>query len=223
MELRLLQSLTTRKRPQSMPRLCGASHEVWSPSAPAIDGIHDESPGLASPGYGPPTGFRTLLAVCTPADLPALFHAGDAHGVSPFRAFPSLEAVAPLDARSPRAVSPTLRNRVDPKRAPRLGTRPRHGERAESQRQHREEPDSKAWHLSGVRLPQLGVSLTAGSMLSWGSSLFRASRDPDLGQLLPAILHPWTSPPRPAHASNETGAESDAGPSEYHSVRSRTC
>jgi hypothetical protein len=144
MELRLLQSLTTRRRPQTVPRPCGASHEVWSPSAPATNEIHDESPGLASPGYGPPAGFRTLLTVCTPAGLPALFHAGGTHGVFPFRAFPSREAVAPLDARSLHAVSPPLGSRVTQAPPPQPGTRPDRDEHALARRQRHAEPDSKA-------------------------------------------------------------------------------
>lgn len=116
MELRLLQSLTTRRRPQQVPRPCGASHEVWPPSAPTTDRIHDKYPGLASPGYGPPPGFLTLLTDYAPVDLPALFHAGDTHGVFPFRAFPSRAAVAPLDARSPHAVSSALGSRVRSRR-----------------------------------------------------------------------------------------------------------
>ena len=173
MELRLLQSLTTRRRPQLVPRPCGASHEVCSPSAPSFNRIHDEYSGLAAPEYGPPTGFLTLLTVYAPVELPALFHAGDTHGVFPFRAFPSRAAVAPLDARSPHAVSSALGDRVRARR-PQQPARRRDANGAPCMcRSRHEEPDSRAWHRLGVRLPQLGVSLTAGSMLSWGSCLFR--------------------------------------------------
>jgi hypothetical protein len=157
-----------------------------------------------------------------PADRSALFHADDTHGVFPFRAFPSRAAVAPLDARSPHAVSSALSNRVSSKRPAQPARRRKAKDASGQGRSRHEEPDSRAWHRLGVRLPQLGVSLTAGSMLSWGSSLFRALRDPDLGQLLPAILLPWAFPSRPSRASKETGDERDAGPSEYHSVRSRS-
>jgi hypothetical protein len=34
------------------------------------------------------SGFLNLLALCFSRRLPALFHAGNAHGVPPFRAFP---------------------------------------------------------------------------------------------------------------------------------------
>jgi hypothetical protein len=45
-------------------------------------------PGVSRPRYVPPSGFLDLLAVCSPRRLPALFHAGNTPGVSPFRAFP---------------------------------------------------------------------------------------------------------------------------------------
>jgi hypothetical protein len=49
-ELRLLQSITTGRRPQSGFRLqrCGASHEVWSPSA-LEEGEVYQTPGLPHP------------------------------------------------------------------------------------------------------------------------------------------------------------------------------
>jgi hypothetical protein len=65
MELRLLQSLTTRMRPQLVPRLYGASHEVWSPTAHGDDGVHEHHPSLASARYVPPSGFRTLSTACS--------------------------------------------------------------------------------------------------------------------------------------------------------------
>jgi hypothetical protein len=52
-------------------------------------------PGLASPGTFRLQGSLTLLAVCSSSSLPALFHAGNAHGVSPFRGFPSQGAAPP--------------------------------------------------------------------------------------------------------------------------------
>jgi hypothetical protein len=41
-------------------------------------------------GYVPPTGFLTLTTVCSSPERPALFHAGNAHGVLLSRGFPSL-------------------------------------------------------------------------------------------------------------------------------------
>jgi hypothetical protein len=47
------------------------------------------------------SGFLTLSALCSPPVRPALFHAGDALGVSPFRAFSSRGAVPPLGGLLP--------------------------------------------------------------------------------------------------------------------------
>jgi hypothetical protein len=47
-------------------------------------------PRFAKAGYVPPTGFFALSTVCSSLGRPALFHAGDVHGVSLFREFPSL-------------------------------------------------------------------------------------------------------------------------------------
>jgi hypothetical protein len=47
-------------------------------------------PRLADTEYVPPSGFLTLSAACSSLERPALFHAGNAHGVSPSRGFPSL-------------------------------------------------------------------------------------------------------------------------------------
>jgi hypothetical protein len=70
--------------------------------------------GVASSDYDPPTGFLTLLTVCTSPHHPGLFHPGYAHGVPPFRAFPSRRAVAPLNARCRLDVR---RRRPGPRRA----------------------------------------------------------------------------------------------------------
>jgi len=43
-------------------------------------------------GYVSPSGFRTLSALCSPHDLPGLFHPGPAHGLCPSR-FSSSDAV----------------------------------------------------------------------------------------------------------------------------------
>lgn len=55
--------------------------------------------------YAPSPGFLTLLTVFSAPSPPGLFHPGGAHGVLPFRAFPSRGAVAPLGARCPLDVS----------------------------------------------------------------------------------------------------------------------
>jgi hypothetical protein len=103
LELRLLQSLTTRRRPQTLLQLCGASHEVWSPTARSGSGSHEHIPGLPHPvrsAYRVPHPLDGLLS----RDPPALFHAVSARGVVPFRAFPFLRAVVTLDTRNPLGV-----------------------------------------------------------------------------------------------------------------------
>jgi hypothetical protein len=62
---------------------------------------HGEStrPGLAAPGTFRLQGSLTLLTVFSSPSLPALFHAGDAHGVLPFRGFPSRGAAPPRRRR----------------------------------------------------------------------------------------------------------------------------
>lgn len=55
--------------------------------------------GDAASDYAPSTGFCTLLTAFTSPNPPGLFHPGVAHGVLPFRAFPSRRAVTPLNAR----------------------------------------------------------------------------------------------------------------------------
>jgi hypothetical protein len=55
-------------------------------------------------GYVALTGFHTLSTLCSPRDLPGLFHPGSTCGVYPSRHLPSLSAVRPLDRRNPRAV-----------------------------------------------------------------------------------------------------------------------
>jgi hypothetical protein len=88
--------------------------ELCAPSALAERDSHVRYAGLASPGYGPPPGFFTLLTVCSAPDLPGLFHPGNAHGIAPFRASPPPGAVAPLGARC----------RLDVYRRAASGTRP---------------------------------------------------------------------------------------------------
>jgi hypothetical protein len=51
-------------------------------------------PRLANTGYVPSTGFYTLSTAYSSLGRPALFHAGNAHGVPPFREFPSLPGPA---------------------------------------------------------------------------------------------------------------------------------
>jgi hypothetical protein len=77
--------------PDEEPRPRGRGWQLSWSSAPLRRTGPSEStpPRLANTGYVPPSGFLTLSAVSSSLGRPALFHAGDAHGVSPFRDFPS--------------------------------------------------------------------------------------------------------------------------------------
>jgi hypothetical protein len=70
--------------------------------------------------YVAPTDFLSLLTLSFSESPPALFHAGNALGVSPFRAFPPLSAAPPTHRRRfyPHAVSQKI-----PERIPRLDSR----------------------------------------------------------------------------------------------------
>jgi len=57
--------------------------------------------GVASPDCAAPPGFLSLLTPSSPRSLPALFHAGGTHGVSPFRGFPPQMTVLSLDKSFP--------------------------------------------------------------------------------------------------------------------------
>jgi hypothetical protein len=101
-ESRLLQSLTTRRRPQWL-QLCGASHEVSSPSAREDWRIH--IPRACRTRFVPPPGFLTLLAASSPPAVRPCFMPVALVGFgAPSEPFPPDEAVAPLDARNPPCV-----------------------------------------------------------------------------------------------------------------------
>jgi hypothetical protein len=57
-----------------------------------VAGSHLIPAGSRPTGYVSPSGFRTLSALCSPHDLPGLFHPGPAHGLCPSR-FSSSNAV----------------------------------------------------------------------------------------------------------------------------------
>jgi hypothetical protein len=61
--------------------------EFGAPSALQLRRIHSSPVCLT--GYVPPTGFLTLTTAFSSPERPALFHAGNAHGVLLFRDFPS--------------------------------------------------------------------------------------------------------------------------------------
>jgi hypothetical protein len=61
--------------------------EFFAPSAHQLKRVYLTPAYLT--GYVPPTGFLTLTTAYSSPERPALFHAGNAHGVSLFREFPS--------------------------------------------------------------------------------------------------------------------------------------
>jgi hypothetical protein len=61
-----------------------------------------------------PSGFLTLSTLCSPRDLPGLFHPDPAHGVLPSRPWSSHSAVRPLGRRFPHGVSAALRRARPP-------------------------------------------------------------------------------------------------------------
>jgi hypothetical protein len=72
--------------PQAAAALCSAATPLvrfGAPSAHEGDGIHQ--PRACLTRFVPPSGFLTLLTVCSPITRPALFHAGGAHGISPLQ------------------------------------------------------------------------------------------------------------------------------------------
>jgi hypothetical protein len=165
-----------------------ASREVSSPSALAAGEVH--SPRVCLTRYVPPPGFLTLLTAYALSSPPALFHAGSAHGVLPFRAFPFERSR--LASRRPQ---PSCRwpDPIPP--AHHMGRHePPRGDRAPlphaAFRRLASRLGSRAWYLVEVRSRAAGVTRRTSPMLSWGSSLSRASRRPDLGMMLPPSLLP---------------------------------
>jgi hypothetical protein len=55
-------------------------------------------------GYVAPLGFLNPSTLCSPHDLPGLFHPGSAHGVLPSRLFSPRNAVRLLRRRDPHAI-----------------------------------------------------------------------------------------------------------------------
>jgi hypothetical protein len=76
-----------------------------------------------SAGCVAPPGFRTLSTLCSPHDLPSLFHPGPVLGVNPSRSFSLTRAVRPLDRRDLPGVQRAARKQLAS--PTRLSTRPR--------------------------------------------------------------------------------------------------
>lgn len=79
----------------------GASQGFF-PFSTSGSGRSRTSPGFASPGYVPPSGFRTLLTAFPAPIPPGLFHPGSAHGVATLQSFAPSEE--PLRLSTPAAL-----------------------------------------------------------------------------------------------------------------------
>jgi len=189
-ELRLLQSFTTSRRPQVLLQLCGASHEVWSPTA------HTGTAGPPIPGL--PHPVCSVSRVSHPLDgfLPVrpadCFSSRKRSWGCPLQSFvPHSEAVAPFDARNPPDVDEPICTTVDRERICRRSPRPR--------RHTLDQPPAvpKVDRPSSGPVASLefvswraGIRRSQGSMLSWGSCLSRVLRRPDLGRGVAAVPPP---------------------------------
>jgi len=99
MRLRPLQGPTQRGPPTSSTSCSekqttgsiGNSHGVSSPTTLEPERVHF-TPGC-HPDYVPSSGFLTLSTVSSSLGRPALFHAGNAHGVRPSGVFPHCQVL----------------------------------------------------------------------------------------------------------------------------------
>jgi hypothetical protein len=110
LEFRLLQSLTGPCR-RPFPDLAAGvltAPLMGFPAPSTFQARWSHHSGAYLTPFVALSGFLSLSALCSPPHRPALFHAGDALGVCPFRAFSSQGAVPPLDGRCPHAVAPRL-------------------------------------------------------------------------------------------------------------------
>jgi hypothetical protein len=84
---------SVRNRPSGSNRIATArhypSHGISAPTAHIESEVHLARVYLAR--YVPLTGFLNLLGFSSSRNLPALFHAGNAHGISPSGRFPRAE------------------------------------------------------------------------------------------------------------------------------------
>jgi len=90
-------SLRRTRRPP-LPRLGSPLTSCQSTGATYPRAFHRAS-------YVAPSGFLTLSTLCSPFDLPSLFHLGSAFGVCSSRPFSTPDAIIPLGTCDPREVS----------------------------------------------------------------------------------------------------------------------
>jgi len=89
-------ALSCRVQPSltATERIGSSSRGVRSPSAPSVR--EARLPRVCLTRHLPTSGFLALLPACFFPNLPALFHAGSAHGVFPSGLFPLAEPSFPL-------------------------------------------------------------------------------------------------------------------------------
>jgi hypothetical protein len=139
--------------------------------------------GFTSPDYVPPTGFLTLLTVCTSRRPPGLFHPGHAHGVPPSRAFPPRRAVTPLDARCRPVVRRSNLTRSEPASYPPSTMAENDRFTSPSPNQPESGPPSRLCSLRGSVANQRGLR-PLEVRCSHGLSPRRGSTPPYLGRCL---------------------------------------
>jgi hypothetical protein len=95
-----LHTARSRRRARRLPRPCSV-RGFFPYSVLPVARSHLAPAGTQPTGYVASTGFRTLSTLCSPRDLPGLFHPGSAPGV-PLRGLSLHGAVRPLERRTPQ-------------------------------------------------------------------------------------------------------------------------
>jgi len=121
--------------------------------------------GFTSPGCAAPSGFLSLLTLCSALARTALFHAESVHGVEALRGFPLPVAATAFAARCPFSPVPTRR----PGTGSRIHAPGRSVHRGASFTQLRGPILSRPLSPSEDFSPRALASLTEG-LLSWASS-----------------------------------------------------
>jgi hypothetical protein len=134
--------------------------------------------------------FSTSQRFAPPLPVTALFHAAGTSGVFPFRAFPSTESVAPLDARSPLDVSSR--------------SRPYAPQQAVLHTALSVRPSPGGFPLQSPFTDCRRLSRTIGPMLSWVSAPPRVSHDLRWRRLHGPFSHALQTTP---HQFRKTGSK----------------